>query len=242
MIPRTLDGVHLSWPRSAYGTDADVRNSDDSLMPKVAAEDDPETRTRKTPGFLRGKNALVWSRHFSSTKEACQCELLDRVLSMVGASGASRMVVGKSYTKYYIIIIIISSHIVYRHVMMCAGGCDGLFGLRRFPHAHRINPSSVFTIQLHRYLHVVLTCTPVRLTCHPSLSLLRYSVHNTTGHTIQEGGITSACDGKVFRVDVGLSKGCGDGPLEVLEIINDEKVRVVPKESRQTLDAMCSIL
>ena len=75
-----------------------------------------------------------------------------------------------------------------------------------------------------------------------SLSLLRYSVHNTTGHTIQEGGITSACDGKVFRVDVGLSKGCGDGPLEVLEIINDEKVRVVPKESRQTLDAMCSIL
>jgi hypothetical protein len=31
------------------------------------------------------------------------------------------------------------------------------------------------------------------------------------GHTIQEGGITNACDQKVFRVDVGLSKGCGDG-------------------------------
>ena len=160
--PEDTCGAHLSWSRSAYGTDADVCNSDDSLMPKVAAEDDPETRTRKTPGFLRGKNALVWSRHFSSTKEACQCELLDRVLSMVGASGASRMVVGKSYTKDYIIIV--SSHILYRHVMMCARGCDGLFGLLRFPHAHRINPSSVFTIQLHRHLHFVLTCTPVRLT------------------------------------------------------------------------------
>ena len=31
------------------------------------------------------------------------------------------------------------------------------------------------------------------------------------GHTIQSGGINSACEGRVLRVDVGLSKGCGDG-------------------------------
>lgn len=35
------------------------------------------------------------------------------------------------------------------------------------------------------------------------------------GHTIQEQGINSACGEKVFRIDVGLSKGCGDGEPEV---------------------------
>ncbi|KIZ05887.1 Uncharacterized protein MNEG_2066 [Monoraphidium neglectum] len=45
------------------------------------------------------------------------------------------------------------------------------------------------------------------------------------GHTIQEGGITSACGGRVFRVDVGMSKGCGDGEPEVLEILSDRVVR-----------------
>lgn len=35
------------------------------------------------------------------------------------------------------------------------------------------------------------------------------------GHTIQEGGINSACEGRVLRVDVGLSRGCGDGSPEV---------------------------
>lgn len=35
------------------------------------------------------------------------------------------------------------------------------------------------------------------------------------GHTIQEGGINSACGGRVLRVDVGLSRGCGDGSPEV---------------------------
>ena len=42
------------------------------------------------------------------------------------------------------------------------------------------------------------------------------------GHTIQHPhGITSACDGKVIRVDVGMSKGCVDAQPEVLEILND---------------------
>ena len=47
------------------------------------------------------------------------------------------------------------------------------------------------------------------------------------GHTIQEQGITMACDGLVVRVDVGLSEGCTDGVPEVLEIIDDKIVRVL---------------
>ncbi len=37
------------------------------------------------------------------------------------------------------------------------------------------------------------------------------------GHTVQEHGISSACDGKLWRIDVGLAKLYG-GPIEVLEI------------------------
>jgi hypothetical protein len=33
--------------------------------------------------------------------------------------------------------------------------------------------------------------------------------------------VNAACDGKVLRVDVGMSKGCGDGKPEVLEILDD---------------------
>ena len=45
------------------------------------------------------------------------------------------------------------------------------------------------------------------------------------GHTIQEAGINSACEDRVFRIDVGLSKGCGNGDPQVLEILNDREVR-----------------
>jgi hypothetical protein len=41
------------------------------------------------------------------------------------------------------------------------------------------------------------------------------------GHTPQEGGVTSACDGKVWRIDVGLARHYG-GPLQVLEISGGE--------------------
>ena len=37
------------------------------------------------------------------------------------------------------------------------------------------------------------------------------------GHTIQDAGINSACDGRVVRIDVGLSAGCGDGDPQVRE-------------------------
>ena len=43
------------------------------------------------------------------------------------------------------------------------------------------------------------------------------------GHTVQEKGITSACDGKLWRIDVGLAKGYG-GPIEVLEVSETPRV------------------
>lgn len=38
------------------------------------------------------------------------------------------------------------------------------------------------------------------------------------GHTVQSGGITSACDGRLYRVDVGLSDYYGTNPTQVLEL------------------------
>jgi hypothetical protein len=38
------------------------------------------------------------------------------------------------------------------------------------------------------------------------------------GHTVQDHGITSACDGTLWRIDVGLAKHYG-GPIEVLELV-----------------------
>lgn len=45
------------------------------------------------------------------------------------------------------------------------------------------------------------------------------------GHTIQDGGITSACEGLAWRTDVGMAAHYG-GAVEVLEIIGDS-VRVL---------------
>ncbi len=47
------------------------------------------------------------------------------------------------------------------------------------------------------------------------------------GHTVQKDGITSACNGAVWRIDVGLSDFYG-GPTQVLEIDGD-KVKVLGK-------------
>lgn len=49
------------------------------------------------------------------------------------------------------------------------------------------------------------------------------------GHTVQNGGISSACDGKVWRIDVGLAAHYG-GRAEVLEIAGDQ-VRALTQAS-----------
>ncbi|HEX7663025.1 MAG TPA: shewanella-like protein phosphatase [Polyangiaceae bacterium] len=41
------------------------------------------------------------------------------------------------------------------------------------------------------------------------------------GHTVQKGDVTNACDGKVFRIDVGMSSFFG-GPIEALAIDGDK--------------------
>jgi hypothetical protein len=43
------------------------------------------------------------------------------------------------------------------------------------------------------------------------------------GHTVQPTGINSACDGKLWRIDVGLAKLYG-GPIEVLELGDTPRV------------------
>jgi hypothetical protein len=46
------------------------------------------------------------------------------------------------------------------------------------------------------------------------------------GHTVQKDGISSACNDRVFRIDVGLSRYYGQGPIQVLEI-DEDSVRVL---------------
>jgi hypothetical protein len=41
------------------------------------------------------------------------------------------------------------------------------------------------------------------------------------GHTVQKGGISGACEQKLFRIDVGLSAYYGSSPTQVLEIAGD---------------------
>ncbi|KAL6971784.1 Synaptotagmin-like protein 2, partial [Sarracenia purpurea var. burkii] len=47
------------------------------------------------------------------------------------------------------------------------------------------------------------------------------------GHTIQESGINGVCENRAIRIDVGLSKGCGNGLPEVLEIKGNSELRVL---------------
>ncbi|CAH9132126.1 unnamed protein product [Cuscuta epithymum] len=47
------------------------------------------------------------------------------------------------------------------------------------------------------------------------------------GHTIQESGINGVCKNQAIRIDVGMSKGCGNGLPEVLEIDRQSRIRVL---------------
>lgn len=48
-----------------------------------------------------------------------------------------------------------------------------------------------------------------------SITDTAWCASQVVGHTIQEQGINSACAEQVFRIDVGMSKGCGNGEPEV---------------------------
>jgi hypothetical protein len=47
------------------------------------------------------------------------------------------------------------------------------------------------------------------------------------GHTIQEAGINGVCNNRAIRIDVGMSKGCGNGLPEVLEINGNSELRIL---------------
>ncbi|CAA0834079.1 Uncharacterized protein SHERM_29335 [Striga hermonthica] len=47
------------------------------------------------------------------------------------------------------------------------------------------------------------------------------------GHTIQRDGINAICGNRAVRIDVGMSKGCGDRFPEVLEINESSELRVL---------------
>ena len=69
-----------------------------------------------------------------------------------------------------------------------------------------------------------------------ALSFLPGVERVVVGHTIQQsgGGATATCNGKVIRVDVGMSRGCGGNVSEGVEILNDgEKItRLVFEKGR----------
>lgn len=56
------------------------------------------------------------------------------------------------------------------------------------------------------------------------------------GHTIQRPfGINGACLNRVIRVDVGMSEGCGNAAPEVLEIKNDQNLRVLGRTTQRDI-------
>ncbi|KAJ3671551.1 hypothetical protein LUZ60_007630 [Juncus effusus] len=57
------------------------------------------------------------------------------------------------------------------------------------------------------------------------------------GHTIQSNGINTVCGAQAVRVDVGLSKGCGNGVPEVLEINGGGKeIKVLTADWRRVYE------
>jgi hypothetical protein len=64
-------------------------------------------------------------------------------------------------------------------------------------------------------------CGPIRA----ALDALRVQ-RMVVGHTVQQHGITSACDGALWRIDVGLATYYG-GPIQVLEIVPGAPIKVI---------------
>lgn len=60
------------------------------------------------------------------------------------------------------------------------------------------------------------------------------------GHTPQLGGANCECEGKVWRIDVGMSYGVLNRPVQILEILpgtdGESIVRVLPDDGNMSLD------
>lgn len=55
------------------------------------------------------------------------------------------------------------------------------------------------------------------------------------GHTPQMGGVNCECDGRIWRVDAGMSSGVLDAAPQVLEFSKDEEGRLVARMLRQSM-------
>ncbi|MCO5592545.1 hypothetical protein L7F22_046548 [Adiantum nelumboides] len=69
-----------------------------------------------------------------------------------------------------------------------------------------------------------------------ALQAIPGSMRMIVGHTIQQPfGINGACMNQVIRVDVGMSAGCDNAPPEVLEIRNDEQIKVLGRTTEREI-------
>lgn len=55
------------------------------------------------------------------------------------------------------------------------------------------------------------------------------------GHTPQMSGVNCECDGRVWRVDAGMSSGVLDAAPQVLELSRDEEGRLLARMLRQAV-------
>ena len=55
------------------------------------------------------------------------------------------------------------------------------------------------------------------------------------GHTPQMGGVNAECDGRVWRVDAGMSSGVLDAAPQVLEFGRDEEGQLVARMLRRSM-------
>ena len=52
------------------------------------------------------------------------------------------------------------------------------------------------------------------------------------GHTVQPQGVNAGCDGRVWRIDTGMSRAYEGGPIQVLELAGDRVTPLAAKEER----------
>ncbi|KAK1271510.1 hypothetical protein QJS04_geneDACA006172 [Acorus gramineus] len=104
-----------------------------------------------------------------------------------------------------------------------SGGSDG--GGGRSPGFVRGREGVVW---LRRFSDGVCDCANLEAV----LGMIPGAKRMVMGHTIQRAGINGACEDRAVRIDVGLSKGCGDGLAEVLEILDGGSVVQVISSDR----------
>lgn len=99
----------------------------------------------------------------------------------------------------------------------------GLYGNRLSPWYCRGNKSVVW---LRKFSEGKCDCSSLEHV----LSMIPGVKRMIMGHTVQNGGINSVCGKKAIRIDVGMSKGCGGGLPEVLEIDRIAGLRILTSD------------